>query len=73
MKIIGDKQESKEWYKTSMKPYIVPRKAYQLKQMEWDVLEAEEQDIKEVPLNLEDPDAKVLLGFSILEEIEQDL
>ena len=31
------------------------------------------QDVKEVPLNLDDPDAKVLIGSSIPEPIEQDL
>ena len=37
------------------------------------MLEAREHDIKEVPLNLEDLEAKILIGSSIPEQIEQDL
>ena len=37
------------------------------------MLEAKEQDIKEVPLNLKDLEAKVHIGSSIPKEIEQDL
>lgn len=36
------------------------------------MLELKQQDIKEVPLSLEDPKAKVLIGSSKLEEIEQE-
>ena len=32
-----------------------------------------ERDVKEVTLNLEDPEAKILIGSSIPEQIKQDL
>ncbi|KAI3732604.1 hypothetical protein L1987_63810 [Smallanthus sonchifolius] len=38
-----------------------------------DVLEAREQDVKELSLSPEDPDVKVLIGTSIPEDIEQSL
>ena len=37
------------------------------------VLEIREQDVKEVPLNIEDPEAKILIGSSLPQHIKQEL
>lgn len=37
------------------------------------MLETREHDVKEVPLNLDDHEAKVIIGSSMPEKIEQDL
>ncbi|KAL7598516.1 uncharacterized protein LOC111915615 [Lactuca sativa] len=73
LKIMGDQQESKECYKTSIKPTTKPQQAYQLRRGARHVLEKKEQNMKEVPLSREDTKAKVLIGSSIPEQIEQDL
>ena len=44
-----------------MKTSTIPQQAQKLKQMTRDVLEDEEQDTKELPLDLKDPDVKVLI------------
>ena len=41
--------------------------------MALEVLEAREHDVKEVPLNPEDPEAKVFIGSSLPEQIEEYL
>ena len=41
--------------------------------MAQDVVEAREYDVEEVSLNLEDPEAKVFIGSSLPERIEEDL
>ena len=56
-----------------MKSSMVPRQAQQLKKEAQGVLETREQDEKEVPQNLEDPEAKVLIGCSIPEQNEQEI
>ncbi|KAI3821292.1 hypothetical protein L1987_08856 [Smallanthus sonchifolius] len=38
-----------------------------------DVLEAKEHDVKEVPLDAENPDIKILVGSNIPEDIEKDI
>lgn len=65
VKIFGGQKESEECYKTSMTPH----QAQKLKQRERDVLEARDQDMKEVPLSVEDSKAKVLIGSLIPEQI----
>ncbi|XP_052623345.1 uncharacterized protein LOC128128443 [Lactuca sativa] len=73
VKVMGVQQESKECYKTSMKSTTKPQQASQLRQGARHVLEKKEQDVKEVPLGIEDLEAKALIGSSMPEQIERDL
>ena len=41
--------------------------------MALDVFEARENDVKEVPLNLEYPEEKIFIGSSLPDQIEEDL
>ena len=63
VKIESDQQEAKNCYTSSMKPAS----------KEQDIMEAREQDVKDIMLNPEDPESKIFIGSGILDSIEQDL
>ncbi|KAI3810332.1 hypothetical protein L1987_19944 [Smallanthus sonchifolius] len=68
LKINSDQQEAKNCYTSSMKASVKTRQATQLTKQSRDVLEA-----KEVSLDAEKPDVKILVGSNIPDDIEKDI
>ncbi|KAI3786389.1 hypothetical protein L1987_40030 [Smallanthus sonchifolius] len=73
MEINSDQQEAKNCYTSSMKASVKTRQGYQLTMQARDVLETKEQDVKEVSLDAENSDVKILVGSNISEDIEKDI
>ena len=71
IKITGDR--GKRFYAIELKPSKTPEEAQQSRQKALEVLEAREHDVKEVPISPEDPEAKVFIGSSLPEQIEEYL